>query len=315
MSSEKQILLREQLLKECDAMARYAFGSGLVISQSVITLLRTCKLNKNDSTSDDLHNKLDASKPPLKSIIMLHTALNRLVSPAKPRTLLLISEQSQKGRWWGFLGPVPIIRSLILVAFLFLVAWIGFSLSPNVDGQIDWTSGQGIKLLLDELFIFCAAGIGATFSQLFQVNRFVVRGTYDPIYDSSYWTRIVLGIVAGVILALLIPLDQSGPLKELTKPTLSMLGGFSVTVVYHILTRLIAAVESLVKGDAQSIIEAQVQTAKAESELSQVEDRTKMAAGLMQIKNLINSGAAPESIKKYIGTYLEQLIPQGLPEE
>ncbi|MCK5146157.1 hypothetical protein KAR48_05340 [bacterium] len=305
--------LADQLLCECNAMARHAFGSGLVIPQTVITLLNTCKLNK--LTNKDTQKPVDASTVAFPSIIALHTALSRLVSPAKPRTLLLILEQSQKKRWWSFLGPVPIIRSLILMTGIFLVAWIGFSLSPKVTGEINWAGGQGVGLLLDELFIFFAAGIGATFSILFQVNRFVVRGIYDPIYDASYWTRVVLGIVSGVILAMLIPLDQTGPLKELTKPTLALLGGFSVTVVYRILTRLIAAVESLVKGDTQTIIEANQLTVKAELEASQTEERSKLAAGLMSIKNQLATGTDTATINKNIDSQMSQLIPQGIPEQ
>jgi len=56
---------------------------------------------------------------------------------------------------------------------------------PKVNGSPDGFSllkNSGMDLLLNELFLLSAAGIGASFSNLFQANLFVRNGTFDPVY-------------------------------------------------------------------------------------------------------------------------------------
>jgi hypothetical protein len=309
--------LADQLLQECEAMAHYAFTSGIKIPNPVIQMMNLCEVvppkgaEKTDKTADEIRKKMPSSSSltrnvSLKEIAVLHGAFARIVSPATPRTILLIHEQGPQGNF----GSVPLVRKFMLAAFLFLIGWVFISLSPMIDGTLDWEHEKGIRLLLEELFILFAAGIGACFSILFQVNRFVVRGTYDPKYDSTYWTRLVLGLVAGMILAFMIPLNPSGSLKALTKPTLALLGGFSVTVVYRIMMRLVAAVESLVRGDTADIIEAQVKAAQAESDAAQTEDRMRLSTSLMGLREKIDSDQNKDDLKTTVDQILNQLMPR-----
>lgn len=69
---------------------------------------------------------------------------------------------------------------------------------------------------------------------------------FDPKYEPSYWIRLLVGIMAGLILASLIPVDPDA-LNGLGHPTLSLLGGFSASLVYRILNLLVSFVEDIVK--------------------------------------------------------------------
>ena len=62
----------------------------------------------------------------------------------------------------------------------------------------EWLVLSGHVLLYNLLFLIAAAGLGASFQALFQANRYVVAGTFDPKYESSYWIRFVLGLIAGL---------------------------------------------------------------------------------------------------------------------
>jgi len=318
---QNPLSLADQLLRECKAMAHYAFTSGIKIPNSVIEMLNLCEISTPNKTPElnptaNETGAQSASALPqrqsvsLKQVALLHVALARIISPATPRTILLMFEQNRKKNLWTSLGSVPLVGKFMLVAILFLGAWIAISLSPDIDGTLEWSNEHGLKLLLEELFVLFAAGIGACFSILFQINRFVVRGTYDPKYDSIYWTRLVLGIVAGMILALMIPLDTSSSLKTLTKPTLAILGGFSVTVVYRILMRLVNAVESLVRGDTEEIIESQAKVIQAESDASQTENRIKISTNLMNLRGQLDTGQNKEDLKNTIDQILNELMPQ-----
>jgi pimeloyl-ACP methyl ester carboxylesterase len=199
---------------------------------------------------------------------------------------------------------------LIFLSMVLLIGWIAISLDPNVDGRLDWAQSSGHSLLMEEMFVLFAAGIGATFSILFQVNRLVVCRTYDLRYDSTFWTRLVLGIVAGMLLAFLIPLDTTSELQKLTKPTLAMLGGFSVTVVYRILQRLVAAVEALVRGDTQDIIEAQSAVARSNAEAALADERIRLSSSLIRLRAMLESHEGLGEIQDSVDTLIRQCLQQ-----
>ena len=115
-------------------------------------------------------------------------------------------------------------------------------------------------------------GLGACFAGLFQANRYIANNTFDPKFESSYWIRIVLGLMAGIILAELIPLNLlsesgtsgsesggSSSIAALGKPVLALLGGFSAAAVYRIIARIVDALESLVRGDTKDAMAARDQ--------------------------------------------------------
>jgi hypothetical protein len=101
-----------------------------------------------------------------------------------------------------------------------------------------------------------AAAMGGCFHALFIAHTYIGRGTYDPRFESSYWMRIGLGIIAGLVLSQMIPIGpeldsvsgeatQASAASVFSKPLLALLGGFSATLVYTILQRLVETVESL----------------------------------------------------------------------
>lgn len=312
--------LYSQLRNECEAMALYAFTSGIKIPSTIIQMLPLCKVETpfekeeasvpGKSAEVNPETETQSQSIPLRQIALLHGAFSKIIAPATPRTILLIHNQSRKKHFWRLSVPVPIVGQFMMMAIVFLLGWIWISLDANVDGTLDWSKESGFRLLLEELFILFAAGIGACFSILFQVNRFIVRGTYDPKYDSTYWARLVLGIVAGMILALMIPIDTTGSLKALTKPTLALLGGFSVTVVYKILMRLVAAVESLVNGDTAEIIESQVKAYQATADAAQTEDKMRLSSDLMSLREKVDSGKNKEELISKIDEILGEIVPE-----
>src|SRR5262245_23766312 len=57
-----------------------------------------------------------------------------------------------------------------------------------------------------------------------------------PHLQHLYWIRFALGLLAGVLLAELVPTDTSHSVYHgVAKPTLALLGGFSASVVYRLL--------------------------------------------------------------------------------
>jgi hypothetical protein len=133
------------------------------------------------------------------------------------------------------------------------------SLSDSISHQnltMDIYSLDGMASLEILVFLMSAAAMGGCFHALFIAHSYIEQGTYDPRFESSYWMRIGLGIIAGLVLSQMIPIgpgpeaggDAAAPVSSASvfgKPLLALLGGFSATLVYTILQRLVETVESL----------------------------------------------------------------------
>jgi hypothetical protein len=228
--------LRTQLNAECELMVAYVLSSGKELPQSVIDVL-------------DLLERGTPEEPSIAALASLHTALSRLVSPATPRGLAAIRQDSQRHSFLHRFGAVPALRYLLLCAFGF--SWMFFltSLTQEINPENlakDIYTSYGWDLALVMIFLLSAAGMGATFGAVFEVYQSVSDGNYDSKLDSIYWVRIGVGLIAGLMLARLIPLPPRNPdSTTLTRPLLALLGGYSASVVHRILERLVDAIQSV----------------------------------------------------------------------
>lgn len=265
---DDQSLARE-LRASCRAMTRHLVAIGAHVPPWIAELV--------DSASEEVSDLTKA-----------HDALARSVHPALPGTLVLLERERHAGRLFASLGPVKLVRQLMVASGFFLATFLLTSLSPDVNvGSGDIFQSSGWELLVNETFLLSAAGIGASFAALFQVNRYVAKGTYDPRYDTSYWTRFILGLIAGIVLAELLPVEGS-----FTRPLLSLVGGFSASVVYRILTRIVETLESFVSGELPEGVRAEHSAPADPAFLG--EDRAKLVNDLIALRREATDGPAVE---------------------
>lgn len=97
-----------------------------------------------------------------------------------------------------------------------------------------------------------AAGLGASFYGLINAMPHIKERTFDPDHTGYYVLRFVLGLVAGVVLAVIgeAALEGSdGDLAERLSPgLLALLGGFSAEAVEKVLNRLVEVLTAAVQG-------------------------------------------------------------------
>lgn len=306
----ESVSLQEQLIRECEAMAKHAFAAGLKVPGEAVETLETFLEKKGDASGkSDTAPVIDAGEKDIKKLIDVHDKLSRIVEPALPGTILLLGNENKKKEFWNFLGPVPFIRRMMLAAIISLVLFIGISLSPHISTNATWDlfSDSGLELLIQELFLLCAAGLGASFSALFKANRYIMSGNFDPKLESSYWIRFVLGIMAGMLLATMIPIEKAVE-SGFGKPLLAMLGGFAADMVYKILTRLIETVASLVRGDMKGMIDAQKRELMVRQSEENMKNRSQMTSQLMELQQQVDSGMPPGEIKGKIKQLMEKLV-------
>jgi hypothetical protein len=199
---------------------------------------------------------------------------------------------------------------MLLVSMLALLAFIILAASPDVTRSSgDIYDSSGLNLLINEAFFLAAGAVGAAFAALFKAYPYVANSTYDPKYESSYWMQFVLGLIAGVLLPALIPLGENPDSSGLTKPLLALVGGFSATIVYRVLDRLVQTVESLVKGDARDVLAAQEQAAQARAAARAAQDRLEVAGVLARLQDQVGAGASPERLSQEVQRAIASLQP------
>jgi len=307
--------LRDQVLRECTEMVRYALSSGTRVSAALVETVDAARAAPPAGASD------------LAALAGAHERLAKLVAPATPRALVLFAEEDRKEK--GMLrlpGPVRLVRRMALAALVSVTLFIGSSLSRYVSHDSgDVLDSFGRALLVNEVFWLASAGVGASFAMLFQVNEFIVNRSYDPKYESSYWIKFLIGVIAGFILVALVPLDglegevaaagagatgsTATSAQALARPTLAMLGGFSASAVYRILNRLIGTVESVFRADPREEAALREQAAGARAAEDAAAARLGVASRLVELRQQIAAGAAPEDVSRLLAEMVTAMVP------
>ncbi|MBQ4812885.1 hypothetical protein J8M20_16110 [Pseudoalteromonas luteoviolacea] len=248
------------LLIECDVMIRYASGQGKTIPSympnTVYQLQRKQDVIATDGESVD--GGIGFYEHELSELTKCHKELSVLVYPAKPLTLAIMDKESTSVGWIRFLGPVKLVRHMSVLAIFFLLSIIGLSISPEVNQKTineGLFNSEGKTLLLNQLFLLCCAGLGATFACLHKSRNFIRQCNYDPKFDSTYWSMVIMGFMAGLMIAELIPTadlaQNNHTISDFHKPLAALLGGFSADVIYSVLNRLVDVFNQLLGSSEQ----------------------------------------------------------------
>ncbi len=318
--------VRLQLADECDAMARHALGSGVTIPAWVLDIVERSRPFEDNESHDDVRSSPSADPyesgewdvtslvngPPasLDELGRAHSALARLVQPATPRGILLLTRGRQHGRL-RWLGPVRLIRQMLLVVIVMLAAFVLLALSPDINSSSgDIFNDSGTQLLVNELFYIAAGGLGAAFYALFTAYQYIAAGTYDTTYESSYWIRYILGLIAGVVLPSLVPINSSSSSAAVTRPLLALLGGFSAAVLYRILQRLVEMVEALAEGDSKQTEQARHEAVTARARAQLGEERLSFISELVHLRDELNTGQPIEQARASVERLLGDVAPR-----
>jgi hypothetical protein len=212
----------------------------------------------------------------------LHVDLARAVAPALPRSLELMAWDARCRPGRHRIAPVPALRQLMLLAAVFVAAfcWIfssGLIDATSVSQDLYSLAATG-RLAEHLVFYFALAGIGASFQSLYDAFGYVRNGTYDPGFDSTYLIRIGLGLIAGLILAQLVPTGDEGlGAATVAKPMLALLGGFAAQLVHRILQRLVETVDGFFRPERRREAELQAREMRAEERQKEAERRNATA--------------------------------------
>jgi hypothetical protein len=243
--------LRIELQRECEAMLQHALDKGKEIPLE--TAKRAGKIIAAASAPSANEAGLFAG------LTVLHNELSTLVAPASGRTLVLLEIERRSHPFLYVFGPVRLVRQMLGFAVIALLTTSALSTLSIVDVQNvarGWFDLSGIEAICVLAFLLSVAALGASFSNLSMINRYIEQANYDPTYEGSYWVRVVLGLISGVVLGEILfdllmmgDVAQAGGLAPAgERIVLAFLGGFATAPVQRLLTNLSDAVGTLLQG-------------------------------------------------------------------
>lgn len=290
--------LFEQVLHECSAMAQFALASGKSVPPALI------------STIDRMSRATREQPRDIAALTRVHDQLCKLVTPATPRALLLMGSDHAPGKL-SWIGHVGVVRRMMVVAAISMLLFLAVSVSSEVDNpNLTLLEANGWTAVFLEAWWVSAAAMGASFAMLMQVSQYIVKRNYDPKYEPSYWIRFLLGIMAGLILAALVPIQHAnGTGVELGKPTIALLGGFSASVVYSILTKLVETVESIFRSSSSEQIAEREREARARAGEDVSQSKIAVAGQIVQLQHRIAAGASAGDLSASLQQILNSLVP------
>jgi hypothetical protein len=269
--------VHDRVVREIEAMLLFVMSTGLSLEPKIARVVETsmCPPDRGPRPGLRLHapdvdgvaavaregctdTTRGGATDHFVNLSAAHQHLCKLVAPAQPGTLVLMMEDRRKHPWANRFGVLPIVRTMLALAVVSLCAMLVFALSDEVSVE-NMSKGllslKGSALLVNEAFIVSAAAVGATLANLKLLDGFVSTCTYDPRYDSSYWTRLVMGLISGVLLSqviyatLAVQTKGASPdanmLRIFDQPVLALIGGFSAELVHNVLTHFINVIGNL----------------------------------------------------------------------
>lgn len=301
--------LKEQLVREACSMVRHLVTNGTRVPAQLVKSADQFEAASAQGRHVDM-----------AALASVHERLSRLVAPAKPGTLYLLDDRfHQAGQ--SSLGPVRLVRDLVRVAMACVAVFIILSVVAIAEAHpsvaLFGSDMPAVEIILERVFWLAAAGIGASFAMLFQLNDQILNRTFDPDENASYWVKFFLGVVAGFILVALVPVEGTTTppggtetsAQVLGPPTIALLGGFSASAVYRILTRMVEALESIFSGGAKEQVLSAEKAAvtRAAEETSQA--RMAVAGQLVDIQQRLAAGMPADEASARLRQVVSGLMP------
>jgi len=222
------------------------------------------------------YNIAEAIKEDAAELQKIYSAFIQIVEPATPHSIEYTTPTKKLFVKWG----PPTIPLMVNFWVGCMICLFGFILSQiPISGWLKFLAP--LDMFGKPLNLAFSAGLGAFFYSLYNANKYIINRTFDPKYIPYYLNRIIIGIIAGFILAnILAPSSMSSGVINWNVSTLAILGGFSAEAVMKIMTRIVAMLITLVEGDSKNIIENKAAEQKAQLTQKMTKQKVEMAEEL-----------------------------------
>jgi hypothetical protein len=291
-----------EMVHEVRAMTSHALAVGIAVPGWVLDTV----VQAESAAVDHAEDAVAETEPTAPDLYKAHAELTKLVAPFTPDLIIMLEMDLNASSAARALGQVRIARYFMIILLASIGIFLAVSVSPylNDPRHGDIFTSSGWPLFINELFFITTAAVGASFSNLFQINRELTRGTFVPKNQSSYWVQFTLGLVAGLLLSTLLNVNSVAPAADAAASkvhfraaALALIGGFSSTVVQRIIQRLIDALESVLRGSSDLEIEAREKANRQDLDEQLAKDRMRTALLLVEVQRRLAAGESPEAVR------------------
>lgn len=278
-----EILKRiKDLEYECMLMMRYMSNNQINAEQELTNELAeiACNIKSIENSSTTCPSD-DKSKENLYGrLLQLHGKLNLKIKPANATSIRFTEISS-----YGYLEVNWVVNILILLTITSLIFFILFTRhkyrNAQAEGKLMMEYKQKVQLdsirndsilyseeietpVIDTTskesprapfgskasvwLILSASALGAGFYTLLTVRKYLINRTFNPRYNYHYVIRFILGIISGVMLALIFSdqLHKNG--ENYSVEVIAIVGGFAADAVSIILNRLAEILKTALVG-------------------------------------------------------------------
>ncbi|BBM02891.1 hypothetical protein [Microbulbifer sp. GL-2] len=238
-----------KLLYECNAMLYFSLSSGYYISSAIFENLINIEVEHKRVKSAGKSKNVGFVY--ITKLVEIHSLLVQTIKPCTPRAAILMKETTKNPQKVNMFRSVRIYRNMLTVVIFSLLTFILFGVSPEINmetrAKYIFLELSGFSLLKILIFLMSAASLGASLACALIISYHLEKGTFDPIYASSYWIKYLFGMVFGLLSCTLfvhaISID-SDTFHEAGRPASAMLGGFSSHLFFLLVKVLIDMMES-----------------------------------------------------------------------
>jgi hypothetical protein len=221
--------VKNEMSREINEMISFAVYNGKIINTDLIPLIE-------DSNVDNLINA--------------HNMLCKNIAPATPKSIEYTVKLRNRDKGKSLFSKLPLVRNLVLLAILFLIAFIATSQSPLVNNEsldLGVMNNRGVSLLFNLGYLASVSGLGVVFYLLKNVSSAVRNGTLVPEDSIYYVALVVLGVIAGLIMSEILNLytKDADSINLFNKSVLALIGGFSSDAIFTVLQSLIDRLKAI----------------------------------------------------------------------
>lgn len=323
--------LWRRMVRECEAMVEHAFSTGRVVPTEVIeyldqAILAPAALAAPDRLDDDAPSPDTGGRSSstiktsrLTLLATAHAQLALAIAPATPEAVLLMADERERHPVWCQFGPLPLVRQMLGLTLVSLVALLGVGVSSEISAaNMSNVDLAGYSFFIVEAYLISAASLGACFANLHRINTVISDGTYDPRVQSTYWTRWVMGVIAGTVLSGLVYdflLSHSGNGNDaaiaapgtFVQPVLALVGGYSVDFVHGILKRTINTLGNFF-GVSEREGDDQQRAGAAETA---AQEKLVMATELAQLQKMLSEDPDLGRLRQRLDGLIQQISVRG----
>jgi hypothetical protein len=241
--------IEEKLRDDIGRMVEHCRNKGIAIPDETISLIGTLQPSPG----------ANGLAPTVQVLLKLQGQLSELIKPATSQSLeaTQIRWSSKTALTWVLLVVLTVVSIGGIIGYVALVPYV----EANVEvadavrnNALDPLPNSTLLMARSPLVWVClafAALMGAGLHGLLTATPYLRERTFDRSFFPVYLIRLVIGTIAGMILAKIVvgELPDAGPVVVFTPGVIALLGGYSAEAVRQILDRLVLILTTAVQGE------------------------------------------------------------------